>query len=121
MDASGTLFETPDAGRSKVDPHDRKIYRRVLDGKGHVIHSEWLRAMAEGRPVGECRNCGHLLTPHRPWDVNSWRTDYEAQCQDRDDDPADGGPQRCERIVALPGGRYLPGSGRKSLRYDFKN
>jgi hypothetical protein len=117
MDTTGTLFDTPDSGRSETfDPLERRIYRRVLDGKGHVVHSEWLRAFNENRPVGECRNCGNLLTPHRPWDVTSWRTDYEAQCRDRDD-----GKPWCGWIVALPGGRYLPGSARKTQQHDFKD
>lgn len=79
------------------------LYKRMLDDHGMVVHREWLRAMAEGRPVGLCHLCTDLLIPQRPEQVGR-RTDYEAVCR------------HCGWICNAPNGRYLAGTSRRSDR-----
>jgi hypothetical protein len=72
------------------------IYRTIAP-HGEIDHAAWLRARAEGRPVGGCRSCGDYMMPQRP-DEHSGRTDYEAQCRNFD---------KCGTVTLAPGGRVL--------------
>jgi uncharacterized OB-fold protein len=69
------------------------IYRTIAPDR-EIDHHAWLRARAEGRPVGSCRSCGDYMMPQRP-DEHSGRTDYEAQCR------------TCGRVLLAPGGRRM--------------
>jgi hypothetical protein len=93
-------------GRTFFDSREHKLYKRFLDGAGHIQHGPWLRAMAEGAHVGTCRRCGDWLIPQRPREVSASRTDYQADCRD----------EGCGWVCVIPGGRYLVGSTRLSER-----
>lgn len=104
-DGPGTLFG--DEHVPAFDPREHRIYRRFIDGAGHIDHAQWLRAMAEGTWVGTCRRCGDYLIPQRPQDISSTRTDYQADCRN---------VEGCGWVCSMPGGRYAQGSTRKSER-----
>jgi len=97
----------PGLPEPRFDPRRHRLYRRFVDGAGQIEHGQWLRAIAEGQHVGTCRRCGDYLIPQPHVDVTSTRTDYQADCRDRDG---------CGFVCAMPGGRYLAGSTRENER-----
>lgn len=90
------------AARPAFDPLQHGLWRRVLDGDGHINHAAWLRACAEHGFVGTCRRCGGYLAPAAPDDLGGGRIDYEAHCAG------------CGGILNAPGGRVLTHSARRS-------
>ena len=66
---------------------------------GQIDHAAWLRARAEGLPVGTCRHCHAHLHPEAPHDRGGGRHDYEATCH----------TPRCGPPMLAPGGRIYPG------------
>lgn len=90
----------PDAS----NPRNHGLYRRFLDGNGNIEHGQWLRACAEGQPVGTCRRCGSTLIPRRPDQINDKRTDYEADCHN----------EACARVFNAPGGRVKRPDSRRA-------
>jgi hypothetical protein len=92
----------PGLPEPRFDPRQQRLWPRFIDD-GQIVHGQWLRAIAERKYVGTCRHCGQGLIPRTPYHVTSTRTDYQADCRDRD---------VCRWVCAMPGGRYLAGSTR---------
>jgi hypothetical protein len=88
---------------------DHKLYKSMRDEKGVIDHGKWLRAKAEGHFVGECRRCGDVLLPLTPRELNSQRTDYGAECRNR---------EGCGWECVAVAGHCLIGSARKSERWS---
>lgn len=74
------------------------IWRRYVH-HGQIEHGAWLRARAEGAPIGSCRRCGANLYPEAPHDRGGGQFDYEASCH----------TPRCGGILTAPGGRVWRG------------
>lgn len=72
---------------------DGGLYRRYVTD-GQIDHAAWLRAVAAGQFVGECRRCGGHLAPERP-EQHHGRSDYTAACSGED----------CGYEMTAPGGR----------------
>lgn len=97
----------PGTGRApRFDPLKHGLYPRFIDGKGSIDHGQWLRAIAEGVPVGSCRRCGADMMPRRPQSFTATRIDYEAQCRN----------EMCGYVINAPAGRYLTPSSRLGER-----
>lgn len=109
----------PGTGRAPAfNPMLYGLYRRFVDtarcgcgdkaspGHAHIEAGQWLRAIAEGIRVGECRRCGGDLMPRRPHQITETRTDYEATCRN----------DNCEWTCNAPCGRYLRYSSRLGER-----
>jgi hypothetical protein len=73
------------------------LWRRVHHS-GRVDHAAWLRARAEGHPVGTCRRCLDHLMPDAPQEQQG-RVDYTATCRG------------CGVDICAPGGRLMHRSG----------
>lgn len=78
------------------DAHDAGLYRALVTD-GHINHPAWLRAHAEHRFVGTCRQCGDYLIPDQPHEHPGGRIDYTAACRN----------ESCRWEMSAPGGRVM--------------
>lgn len=77
------------------------LYHKLITD-GEIDHAAWMRARAERRAVGTCRDCHDYLMPLMPHE-HAGRTDYQADCR------------TCGYTLLAPGGRVMR-SALKSVR-----